>query len=524
MKKITAIVSLLAVVLGFYSCIEEKELDISFKDVEKYSIYDYIVQHKEQYSSFLSILEAGNLDQTLSAYNPEGEGYTLFLPDNAAIDAFIAQSETYASLNDLLNDEVYVWAFCRYHVVNEMIDVNDFPFGALSDYTLTEDYLTVSFVNETDTSYYSINNQAPIIQENIEMSNGFIHIVKNALVPVTMTAYDWLNNREGFSIFRDAVEETGLVELFSINPKEDPEALRVTFFLESDEIFGKAGIHSFAELAEHISPERTDYSDPMNPLYNFIAYHLLSDYIFLDDFMEISTNYATYSDIPLHVDGRGTDIVINRGKQMFDTIIDGTDSTFINYVGINYDASNVLTQSGVIHQIDQVMEQQTPSRALQTWEVYERPYFDEFAVEVGSYLIEDSTLLSRISYTGTDLVYEKMSDADAPNSLWSDDYIFLDGDFTVNFITPKLVQGNYTVFLHADTYNDNNAVVEIFIDGKPIGGSFDLTNIGSPTAEEPFVTIELGDMNFLKYESHKITVRTLIPGSFSWDFIRFEPI
>ena len=53
------------------------------------------------------------------------------------------------------------------------INSNDFPFGALPAYTLSDDFLTVSFVIETDTSYYKINNQAPVIKPNIELSNGY---------------------------------------------------------------------------------------------------------------------------------------------------------------------------------------------------------------------------------------------------------------------------------------------------------------------------------------------------------------
>ena len=55
------------------------------------------------------------------------------------------------------------------------------------------------------------------------------------------------------------------------------------------------------------------------------------------------------------------------------------------------------------------------------------------------------------------------------------DYMVLEGDFTVSFEIPKIVQGNYTVHLQADFINALNAVVEVFIDGKPVGGSVDLT-------------------------------------------------
>jgi len=524
MKKIAIILSVCAVIIGNFSCIEPDPIPISFKDVEKLTIYDYILENQDEFSSFLSILEKGGLDKTLSAYNPNGDGYTLFLPNNGAINDFIEQSDQYSSLDDLLNDAEYVNAFSRYHVVNAAIDANDFPFGALPELTLTEDYLTVGFIIETDTSYYKINNQAPVVRTNIELSNGFIHLISAVLTPITLTTYNWLEQHEGFSIFKEAADATGLNELLDFNAKLVEEAMPFTLFVEPDSIFNKKGINSFEDLANLISPGKTDYTNTLNPLYNFVAYHIMTNDMFLDEFANMSTNYSTYSDIPFSIDGTGIDIKINKWKEVFDTIVYQTDTTFIDYVGIFYDASNVLTQSGVIHLIDQVLKQQTPTRAIQTYEFRDEPLFNEFRDKAGTYLIEDSSLLTVVNFSGTDLFYVKMEEEPGVSLPWSADYIMLDGDFSISYTIPKLVQGNYTVLLQADTYNSSNAVVEVFIDGKPIGGSIDLANIGSPSANAPFVAIELGTMNFLKYQAHTITVRSLIPGAFSWDYIRFEPL
>jgi hypothetical protein len=306
----------------------------------------------------------------------------------------------------------------------------------------------------------------------------------------------------------------------------------MTLLLEPDSVYEKAGIHNFAELANIVSPGRADYTDELNPLYNYVGYHVLEGTFFIENFMEndngdrISTNYATYSDIPLHIDGTGNDIKINKGKQMFDTIVHSVgDTTFINYIGFDYDASNVITQSGVIHFIDQVMQQRQPSRAIQTFEIKDG-YFWTLWPEIGTYLIEDSTLLSNIKFSGADLSYVLMTADEAADAIWSDDYINIDGDFTVSFNTSKMVQGEYTVYFQADFYNDDNAVVEIYIDGKAIGGTVDLANDPdvSATADNPFGQKELGTINFVKYQSHTITVRSLIPGNFSWDYIRFEPL
>jgi hypothetical protein len=317
------------------------------------------------------------------------------------------------------------------------------------------------------------------------------------------------------------VDVTGLQGLFDINTKDEVTKPRpFTLLIEHDSIYNKGGVHSLQDLENIISPGKTDYSDPSNPLYNYILYHMLTETRFLNDFLGISTNYTTYSEIPLNINGAGIDILVNKGKQVFDTLIFQGDTTYIDYVGINYDFSNVLTQSGVIHFIDQIMTQQKPSRAIQTFEFYEEPILNEYRMETGEYLIEDTSSLNTIHWTGADLTFIEAGDNII--SAWGGDYLFLDGDFTISYTIPKLVQGNYTVFLGADSYNARNALIEVYVDGKKIGGLIDLATGGSSDA--PFIQIELGTINFLKYDSHTIEIKSLIPGRLGWDYIRFEPL
>jgi hypothetical protein len=511
--------SILVLVFGNYSC-SEKEITANFEDQEKMSIYDYLVANDSIYSSFLAILETGNIAKTLSAYNPNNTGYTLFLPNNSTVDKFIKGSGKYSSLEDLLADTAYVNILGRYHIVDMSISTDDFPFGALPEFTLSGDQLTVSFIIEPDTSYYKINNQSPVVFEDIELSNGFIDIISSTLNPIVYTSYAWLEHDPGLSIFKAAVDATGLKELIDLNTKDNTtEASPFTLFVEPDSIFNLKNIYTFEDLANLISPDNSDYSNSTNPLNNFIRYHMLTDIRFLDDFVDVITNYTTYSEVPLFINGEGLDIAINNGIQNFDTIVSGIDTTIIDFISFNYDASNVLTQSGVVHFIDQIMEQQKPIKASQYLQFYEEPLFNEFRLEPGTYLVEDSTSLNVVKYSGADLFFVVTGD---PNSqAWSGDYLQIDGDFSVSYTIPKLVQGKYTVIIGADAYNDLNALIEISIDGKSIGGLIDLSKLSSATY--PFMQIELGTIDFVKYEEHTILIKSLIPGRFLWDNLVFEP-
>jgi hypothetical protein len=501
------------------SC-DPSAVEANFEDMIDITIYDYIVDNETEFSSFLSIIEQGGIDKTLSAYNPNGLGYSLFLPTNDAVDQFIEDSEQFSSLEDLLSDSEYVSIFSRFHALNQSIKSDDFPFGALPEYTLSGDILTVGFVVEPDTSYYNINNQAPVATPNIETSNGYVHVISSALVPVTLTTFEWLVEHEGYSLFLSAVEATGYKDLLDVDTKDENTDTRpFTLFLEHDSIFNLRGIHSFEDLASDVSPEDDDYTNVLNPLNNFIAYHLLTDIKFLDDFEEISTNYSTYSDIPLRIDGLGLDIAINKGKQVFDTLVSGVDTTIVDFIGFNYDESNVLTQSGTIHFIDQILRQVQPSRAIQTFQFGGEPLFDEFRNEPGEYLVEDTSALLNINWSGSDLFFVQEGDEDHP--AWGGDYLVLGGDFTIRYTIPKLVQGSYMVLFGAEAFSSQNALVEVSIDGKKLGGLIDLTKEGS--ADYPFAQIELGTVNFVKYEQHTIQVRSFVPGNLLWDYIRFEP-
>jgi uncharacterized surface protein with fasciclin (FAS1) repeats len=519
MKRTPILLMVLALVPLFFTACEDPVIEASFEDLEEFTMYDYMVENEETYSSFLSILESGGLDRTLGAYNPNGEEYTLFLPTNEAIDHFINNSDIYDSLQELMEDRTYASAISKFHVINRAFKTDEFPFGAFSEPTLSNNYLTVQVVVETDTAYYLINNRAPVTHANIEVSNGFIHEVGEMLLPITFTTYEWLETNQDYSIFASAVDATGLEDIFSLIANDSMvNSNAVTLFLEADSIFNKHGIHSFEDLAGHLSPENDNYTDPLNPLHTFVAYHGIEGNFFLDDFEGEATNYSTFADVPININGLGIDIAINKGKVIYDTIISGLDTTIIDYITFYYDDSNQLTKSGAIHFIDHMLIMHKPSRAIRTFQFLEEPLFREYGEIPGDYLIEDTASLFRLKWQGADLTYHK---GDPSEQAWNDDYIRLEGDFTVTYRIPKLVQGRYRAYLRANARGQQNAMIQMTIDGAKVGGLIDLSAIAEGSS--PYAEIELGTVDFLKYAEHNVHITTLIPGRFIWDYIRFEP-
>jgi hypothetical protein len=242
--------------------------------------------------------------------------------------------------------------------------------------------------------------------------------------------------------------------------------------------------------------------------------------MFINDFEGKATNYTTLSEVPLNVNGLGVDLMINKGKQVFETIISGTDTTIIDYIMFYYDESNITTQTGSIHLIDRMMTQQQPSRADVTFEFWEEPQITEYRKKAGTYFIDDPELLTYIKWSGADLFFVELGDQQS--SAWGNDYLEITGDFRIFYQIPRIVQGKYKVFLGAEAFNSKNALVEVYIDGKKLSSIVDLTTGGS--ANYPFTGKELGTIDFKKYETHIVEVRPLIPGRFLWDYIRFQPV
>jgi uncharacterized surface protein with fasciclin (FAS1) repeats len=518
MKHFSIIVVLIIIQALQYSC-KKPTLEPGFEDTEQYSIYNYLVQNEEEFSDFLTILKIADLDMTLSGYNPHGIDYTLFAPDNKAIEEFLNTSNK--TLDDILNDSAYVYTLARYHVVNQGVSTYEFPFGTFSEPTLSGDFLNVNFILAEDTTYYKINNLSPVSEANIKMSNGYIHVISTMLNPITMNSYNWLKNNPAFSIITEAIEITGYNLKIDVDMKLEDQTLRpFTILAEPDSVFNKKNVYGIEDLIRMISPDESNYIDSSNSLNLFVGYHMLNESKFLNDLEGNVTNYNTFADVPLSINGAGLDIIINPGKEVFDTVIFNQDSTIVDYIGFYYDASNIITQSGAIHLIDQILRPQIPSKAIVLFEFLEEIQLQEYSRKSGSYLIEDEKMLDFVNWSGADLYYYKSYDESERAS--NKDYLQIEGNFTISYTVPKIVQGKFDVFLGADSFGEQNAIVELFMDGIKLGGIIDLTKGGYST--NPYLQIKVGSADFKKYDAHTVTIKSLIPGRFKWDYIRFEPI
>jgi uncharacterized surface protein with fasciclin (FAS1) repeats len=480
-----------------------------FFEEDLVEIADYIINNKESYSKFHEIMIRGDLKDPLSAYNPFGNGFTLFLPTDEAFDRFIQQSQKYNSFDDLLADVDFIRELGRYHLVHIELRTNDFPYGALPDTTASGDFLTIGFSSSLDTTIYKVNNSAPIIEANLEMLNGYVHVISEVLEPVTFTGYEWIRDNDEYSILAGVLELTGL---------ESKLQNKYTILAEHDSIYNRKGINSLDDLILKYSTPGTEYTDLNNGLYQFAAYHILEGSYFLADF-ETSGNYNTYGNFPISVQ-TGIEVRINTGVDTFAFIYSETDTSAITYISLYYQESNVLTKTGAIHFLTEVMEVYTNiRRSIMYYQFMEEPVIVQDSRQIGNYEYEDQDEFEAISWTGPDFIYYVKSSAS--EQAWLDDYLWLTGNFSIEYTMSRILPGRYKLQLRTNAYSSNNASIQVSLDGKRIGGNFDLTRGG--TGSNPYNVFDIGVVELVQYSEHTIRIESIIPGRMIWDAVIFEP-
>jgi uncharacterized surface protein with fasciclin (FAS1) repeats len=493
-------------------------------EIEVNSIADFLLKNESEYGYFIKLAERGALMDALNSYNPHGNSYTLFLPGNEAFEKFFARSSSYNNLDDVLDDLDFTRALVRFHVLNMAIHSSDFPFGALPSQTLSGNILTVGFSPGADSITYMINNVAPIKRRNIQARNGFIHVLDEVLEPVVLSSFEWLKLNPEYSILTGVFEITNMKDRMGPvieNSAGEQVANNYTLWAEADSIFHKKGIRTLNELIEVVSPNNSNFTDEDNPLYQFAAYHIMEGVYFLDAF-EGTRNYNTFGSFPIRITAAAR-LRINNDPNfhVFDTIVTGTDTTYINFLEPIYNSSNLLTVNGAIHFLNNVLFTYRPRPATLRFEFFEDPVINSLRNISNTHIFTRQTPLTYISWEGPEQIIYYKAIPGATERAENRDYIRIDGDFALYYKVPRILPGRYQVMLRAHSNNANNAIVEVLINGRRIGGNVNLTS--GATGGQPYRIVSLGSVEFNDYEAHMVTVRSVLPGIFTWDYIEFIP-
>ena len=335
MKKIFYIILMALVCVsmtGLYSCSNDEPAELNL-DAKKQSIYAYL-QGESDFSILIEALQRLDLTDLLNVYGT----VTIFAPTDAAFQAYFA-SKGISGIAQL--DQKELNNLIRYHIYGEVYKSTNFITGSFREPTLQGGYLrmdvTGGFKNTT------INNTAKVELLDVDATNGVVHVIDQVLVPPTKTIYEWLVEKNQYSIMLEAFQKTNNMELLTeLKYSEEGKVLWKTVFLETNAVLEKQGIRSFDDLAKRVSDSydtTKDYTNPEDSLYMFVRYHCMERKYFLSD---VTDDYHASAAEDLYLIFNTKPIItINKrpGEE----------------VKVDLENSNQLASNGFIHNIDRLL-------------------------------------------------------------------------------------------------------------------------------------------------------------------------
>lgn len=407
-----------------------------------------------------------------TAFNTYGT-YTLFAPTNEAVDSYIS-SKGFASIEALTKEQAQ--DILKFHLLAEKVFTASFNDGKLPSITDFGQFLVTSVTNADGISSYVVNRQGKVLQQNVELGNGIIHVIDKVLEPTTRTIAKVLEDDPTFSIFTQALKETGFFDKLnkSVTSTDNPEWY--TVLAEKDKTYIDSGIVNYAALKEKYS----NTGNPKNPndsLYLYVAYHILPDIKFLADIV-ISTSHETMA--PLEV-------ITNKFINNKVLINDDSYSTIDGMVyekGIELDiaSSDKAATNGVVHiangplaikvrkpfavywDLCATQSELTRLNAIYGKKTYLFEYGDGNTFKDLKW--EKSCLKYRVASGGYLKDYWQMGMGRSSSN--TDNLGTCSGNSWIEFTTPLLVKGKYKVWFCYYTQNSTVSAVQASFNGVPL--------------------------------------------------------
>lgn len=483
-----------------FSC---KKIDIVTATTEDVNIYDYLVKNGDKYSDFAKMIEKAGYADFLNAYG----SYTVFAPTNDGIKAYLQETGK-TSIDAFTVPEIQ--NIIKLHLIQDTIQTGSFTDGKLPLVTMLGQYLITGVTNVNGSSSYTVNRQALILQPNITLSNGIIHSIDHVLKAATKTVAQTIEANPDYSIFTQALKETGYYD--SLNIVNNPDTTRrfLTAIAETNKALADSGITSYAAL-------KSKYSNTGNPknlndsLHLYVAYHISTDARYLADIVS-STSIPTLAPLEVITPSlNGQTVLLN------DVIFNGNHEPGVELVRAN---SDITSNNGVVHQAKAhyTVKIRVPVRV--DFEPSDQPELRKIPS-----VFRKATTATAITSTGGGVCYSRGTFADITafsNSStasyvcycampttnttyygwWSDYLRFGEGttsrNLWVEFRTPLLVKGRYKVWVcyYRGRASTNNPAFpnRVDFDGQPMQRTFDFSE------QKPVGTVsELEALGYKQY-------------------------
>ena len=440
-----------------------RKLDIKESTTDQVNILQYIqTDTAAQFSNVVKLVEKANFNSFLNAYGT----YTFFLPTNAAVDEYLKNiNKSIAQLT-----ETEAADFLKLHLLSDIVLTSSFTDGKLPSITMLGQYLVTGVANQDGVSGYIVNRQASITTPNIVLGNGVVHIINHVLQPATKTVAETLEADANYSIFTQALKETGYYDKLKVLLNDDQSRKWFTLLAESNKILlDSANISSYAALKARYN-NTSNAKDPADSLNIFVAYHILPDIKYLADIV-MAGSHATSA--PLQVI---TDKVVNQVVLINDDEFNGVHERGI---AVNAAKSDISATNGVIHSLNGHLRVKQRSPFAVYWDVAMIP---ELMRLTGFYLKNEYLIPWDTTASGLkDIKWEKgCLRYQTGKAGFLGDYLQFgmgangdkcQGGSWIEFTTPLLVQGRYKVWVcyrQEASGGNKNVACQVKFDSIPL--------------------------------------------------------
>ncbi|WP_340113700.1 fasciclin domain-containing protein [Maribellus mangrovi] len=474
----------------------------------------YLESRPDEYSEFTELLNRTGIMALLKAY---GE-YTCFVPDNEAMYKFYALKGK-ESLAEFPEDSLKTIAY--HHLIRGFsLGTSDFNEGRLSQKTMSDRFISITFKDFDKNQTIKINQTCPILLKDIEVHNGMIHKIGEVLNPSERTIVEELSTDKKFTLFFSALKKTELdKELMLIEDKTydpsnflqpDPTSnVRVpktrkygyTALVESDSTYAEYGIFNLADLEAYakniydvVYPEDagiSDVTDRRNSLNRFVAYHLINKQLsytkFLIDLDNTGHSIKTY-DMFEYLEPMCPNTLLevrtNRYTNEYNIFnMTGTVEEAVRIVETNFDNDAL---NGVYHEIDGIL--------AYTNEVERHMSTIRLRMDAASFFPEltNNNIRSNLDKGGHYSILWKLPqgylerltmskttefgyfDFDERYLDYQGDEVYLSGLYDFKITTPVIPAGTYEVRFGWKV-ETKRGVAQLYWDGVPTGIPLDLT-------------------------------------------------
>jgi uncharacterized surface protein with fasciclin (FAS1) repeats len=480
-----------------------KKLEYVTATTTDVNIYNYLLQSPDKFSEFAKMVDKAGYSSFLNAYGT----YTLFAPTNDGVKAFL-QDVGKPSIDAFT--QVELQNIVKLHLIQDTLNTSSFTDGKLPHVTMLGQYLLTGVTNVGGVSSYTVNRQALILQPNVYLSNGNVHVIDHVLKAATKTIAQTVEAAPEFSIFIQALKETGYYDSLNIVNNADTTRRFLTLVAETNKALADSGITSYAALKEKYSktgnPKRADDS-----LHMYVAYHIFTEARYLADIVSTAsvTTLQPLEVVTTMLDGQ-------------DVLLNDINFNGVHEPGIKLDRtkSDVTANNGVVHYslAHFAVKIRVPVRV--DFDVADQPELRKL-----TNVYRQATTANAITSTGGGTSFAKGTFADItwnantsttstiayccipPTSTtqygWRTDYMRLPMGNTsrnlwVEFRTPLLVKGRYKVWVsyYRGRASTNNPAFpnRVDFDGQPMQRTFDFS------AQKPTGT--QGELEALGYKQY----------------------